>query len=104
VDRALVQPQTPPLQHWSNQPIEFESRHHLNAKEAKETKEINEKDSANRTVADEYGLPTVCCAHVDKSSLATLKEPPTYPQAGLVDEPAPKCATISNYRESTLAL
>jgi putative transposase len=81
-------------------PIEFERRHHLKAKEAKNTSDTN---SANQPPADEHGLPTGCCAPVDKSSLATLREPPTCPQAGPVDKPAPERVTASNYRESTIA-
>jgi putative transposase len=77
-------------------PIEFERRHHLKAKE------INDKESTNQSACDEHGLPTGCCAPVDKSSLATLREPPTCPQAGPVDKPAPEHTTASNYRESAI--
>lgn len=89
-------------------PIKFERKHaeqqrqQTQEKETKsETKES--KDSNYQPPVDEYGLPTGCCAPVDKSSLATLREPPTCPQAGPVDKPAPECATASNYRESTIA-
>ncbi len=73
-------------------PIEFERKH-----------ELTKQETTNPPVAGEHGLPTGCCAPVDKSSLATLREPPTCPQAGPVDKPAPERATASNYRESTIA-
>ncbi len=73
-------------------PIEFERKH-----------ELTKQETTNPPVAGEHGLPTGCCAPVDKSSLATLREPPTCPQAGPVDKPAHEHATASNNRESTIA-
>jgi putative transposase len=78
-------------------PIEFERKHEQSKQAAKN------KEATNQPSADENGLPTGCCAPVDKSSLATLREPPTCPQAGPVDKPAPEHATASNNRESTIA-
>jgi putative transposase len=72
-------------------PIEYERKHEQS------------KQAANQLPADEHGLPTGCCAPVDKSSLATLREPPTCPQAGPVDKPALECAAAPNYRESIIA-
>jgi hypothetical protein len=78
-------------------PIEFERRHEQSKQAAKD------KAATNQPSADENGLPTGCCAPVDKSSLATLREPPTCPQASPVDKPAPECAAAPNYRESIIA-
>ena len=72
-------------------PIEFERKHEQS------------KQAANQPPASEHGLPTGCCAPVDKSSLATLREPPTCPQASPVDKPAPERASASHDRESTIA-
>jgi putative transposase len=78
-------------------PMNFERKHALQ----QQNKDI---PAAALATEQEHGLPTGCCAPVDKSSLATLREPPTCPQAGPVDKPAPEHATASNYRESTNAI
>jgi putative transposase len=77
-------------------PMNFERKH------TEQQKQRNQPSIAPAT-DDEHGLPTGCCAPVDKPPLATLKVPPACPQAGPVDKPAPACAKTSNYRESISA-
>jgi putative transposase len=81
-------------------PIEFERRHHLKAKQGKQ---INDTENVNQTVANEYGLPTGCCAPVDKPPHVQRKGTSAYPQASPVDKPAPEHASAFNCRESTVA-
>ena len=81
-------------------PIEFERRHHLRAKDAKN---INDTNRTNPAVADEHGLPTGCCAPVDKPPHVPRGGTSACPQAGPVDKPAPEHATASNYCESISA-
>jgi putative transposase len=80
-------------------PMEFERRHELKQKDAKD----KDAESANQSPPDEHGLPTGCCAPVDKPPLAKLTLPPACPQAGPVDKPAPEQATASDHREPTIA-
>ena len=84
-------------------PMAFERKHEQGKQEQKDQTQTEEKETTNQPDADEHGLPTGCCAPVGKSPLATLREPPTCPQAGPVDKPAPEHATASNNRESTIA-
>jgi putative transposase len=77
-------------------PMNFERKHALQ-------QQNKDRPAAAPAPEQEHGLPAGCYAPVDKSSLATLREPPTCPQAGPVDKPAPERATAPNYRESTIA-
>ena len=81
-------------------PIEFERRHHLRTKDAKN---INDTNRANLAMADEHGLPTGCCAPVHNPPHVPRKGTSRYEQASPVDKPAPRRATPSNYSESTIA-
>lgn len=72
-------------------PIEFERKHEQS------------KQAANQPPISEHGLPTGCCAPVDKPPHVPREGTSAGPQAGPVDKPAPEHATTSNYRESTIA-
>jgi putative transposase len=72
-------------------PIEFERKHEQS------------KQAANQPPISEHGLPTGCCAPVDKPPHVPREGTSACPQAGPVDKPAPEHATTSNYRESTIA-
>jgi putative transposase len=78
-------------------PMNFERKHEQSKQEEKD------KAAANQTSADEHGLPTGCCAPVDKAAHVRREGTQPCPQASPVDKPAPECATASNYRESTIA-
>jgi putative transposase len=62
-------------------PNNFERKH-------ADTKNQGKTPSNATAVACGDGLPTGCCAPVDKPSLATLNLPPPCPQASPVDKPA----------------
>jgi putative transposase len=84
-------------------PMAFESKHEQSKHEQKDQTQSQDKETTNQPRADKHGLPTGCCAPVHNPSLATLREPPGYAQAGPVDKPAPECITASSCRASTIA-
>jgi putative transposase len=77
-------------------PMNFERKHEQSKQETKD------EAAANQNSADEHGLPTGCCAPVDKPPHVQHKGTSACPQASPVDKPAPEPATASNYRESTI--
>jgi putative transposase len=77
-------------------PMNFERKHALQ-------QHHKDKPPAAPATEQEHGLPTGCCAPVDKPPHVQRKGTSACPQAGPVDKPAPVCATASNYRESIIA-
>ena len=72
-------------------PIEFERKHEQS------------KQAANQPPVNEHGLPTGCCAPVDKPPHVPREGTSARPQAGPVDKPSPEHATASSCSESTFA-